>query len=73
MAGYELQTEVRCPRNHVLVRFETERCDGGHTHRVYCCPMRLGSRSCGQMVVVPPRGPACHPDDDRDRSPGDGE
>lgn len=50
---------VSCSHGHRLVRWEPEPCDAGHDHRLYICPMRLGSRRCGEEQIVPPPSPAC--------------
>ena len=55
--------DVRCARSHRLVRFEALGCRD-HEHRVYRCPMRVGNRRCGEVVVVPPYGGACDDDED---------
>lgn len=57
--------EIRCRHGHVLVRFEVDGCDAGHEHRVHVCPLRRGSRRCGDVVVVPPYGPGCEEKDAR--------
>lgn len=52
-----------CSRGHRLVRFEAMGCGGGHEHRIFRCPLRVGRRVCGEVVVLPPMGGAC----DRER------
>lgn len=49
---------VHCSRNHRLVRWEPMGC-GEHEHRLYLCGMRLGSRRCGEQLMVPPMSGAC--------------
>lgn len=44
---------VACERGHRLVRFDLVVCDAGHEHRIYVCPMRRGSSTCGKTVVRP--------------------
>lgn len=58
-------TGVQCSRAHRLVRFEASGCAAGHEHRTYVCPMRVGSRRCGEVVVVPPYRGVCEPDGDK--------
>lgn len=50
--------EIRCGRDHVLVRSEPFDC-GKHLHRIFTCPMRVGSRVCGDQVIVPPMSGTC--------------
>ncbi|MCW2905137.1 MAG: hypothetical protein JWO67_7402 [Streptosporangiaceae bacterium] len=51
--------EIRCSHNHRLVRYEPTGCDAGHEHRQYRCPMRVGSRRCGEVMTVPRMSAAC--------------
>lgn len=52
-------SEVQCGRRHRLVRFEVVPCREHGAHRVYRCPMRVGSGVCGERVAVPQIGAGC--------------
>jgi hypothetical protein len=56
--------QVVCSRNHRLVRFDSVPCRAHGQHRTYRCPMRLGHRACGELVVLPPFGEACGDEED---------
>lgn len=53
-----IQFYVRDSRKHKLVRSEPFHC-GKHEHQIFTCPMRVGSRVCGEQVTVPPFGGDC--------------
>lgn len=53
-----------CSRGHRLVRHKVLVCDAGHEHRVYVCPMRMGTRAHGEEVVRPEFGRTCRDTDD---------
>jgi hypothetical protein len=52
--------DVWCSRNHHVVSFESEDCEGGHTHLIYTCRMRVGKNPHGELAaVIPPFSDAC--------------
>lgn len=51
--------QPRCSRNHVLTRWESIPCGGGHKHAVSLCRMRHGNKPCGEQIVMPPFGANC--------------
>lgn len=63
---------LRCSHRHNLTVSEVVVCDAGHEHDRYVCPMRRGSRRCGQVVYVPSVAGNCTLDEDgdADRRPG---
>lgn len=54
--------DVWCTRGHRLLRADVEGCQAHGEHRVFVCPMRLGARRCGLVVVTPPYDDACWDD-----------
>lgn len=57
---------VECSRRHILIRFDVEVCPAGHVHRVWVCPMKIGTERCGEVVIIPPFTSACDKDKDKD-------
>jgi len=54
---------LKCKHGHALTRFELSPCDMHKNHKVMVCPMRRGSKPCGDVVVLPPYGPGCDADE----------
>lgn len=52
----------RCRNNHVITRWEPAPCEGGHKHLISICRMRMGSKSCGDVTVLPPYSANCEKD-----------
>lgn len=55
---------IKCRNGHALVRWVDQWCEAGHIHQVAVCPMRRGSGTCGDVVVIPEFGPGCDTDED---------